>query len=393
MTSSKHIELIEGAFAAATPELAELLDRVHTLRKDLGERFTKLATEPERYADERNELERLDRERRDTLERIGELAVGMLAVRSADPPAVHVPDVVVETPAPEPQPLSEREVDEYLAAAPPSESPRSPTHDRAIVHSLANHVNISVTRPPDLADEIVQFERATSDSRVASWLKMTKPMQVRWVQMLVAWGKALEIEADDADRRRVVDGFARLREFSLRDSPGFIYGFARAHVPTVTWRADAAASLDALTGRSGPSLVEPRRQVDRDDDDSDDARVAKIPDDWEHLAQTRGKTAVMFGGDVREERRVALERELRLESLEWVPHHRPRMLQSLAERAANGSVDFILANRFVNHKDTMALEKVSAVPIIIVGSYGVTAVKQAIDDWFARRASGRRSSA
>lgn len=391
MSSSKTIELIEGALAAGTPELAALLDRIHALRKDLGDRFTKLATEPERYADERDELERLDRERRDTLERIGELAVGMLAVRSADAPAVCVPDVVVEASAPDAQPLSERQLDEYLAAAPPSESPRSPTHDRAIVHSLANHVTISAERPLDLGAEIVQFERATSESRVASWLKMTKPMQVRWVQILVAWGKALEIEAADEDRRRVIDGFARLRDYSLRDSPGFIYGFARAHVPTVTWRADAAASLDALTGRSGPSLVEPRRQVDRDDDD--DARVAKIPDDWEHLAQTRGKTAVMFGGDVREERRVALERELRLETLEWVPHHRPRMLQSLAERAANGSVDFILANRFVNHKDTMALEKVSAVPVIVVGSYGVTAVKQGIEEWFARRTSMRRSIA
>jgi hypothetical protein len=63
-------------------------------------------------------------------------------------------------------------------------------------------------------------------------------------------------------------------------------------------------------------------------------------------------------------------------SFTWVPQHRPRLIQSRGERAAQGNVDVILVNEFVGHKDSAALARASSVPVIRVRlGYGVTAVK------------------
>jgi hypothetical protein len=57
---------------------------------------------------------------------------------------------------------------------------------------------------------------------------------------------------------------------------------------------------------------------------------------WPYLDRVKGLRMVLLGGEVREERRVALEEAFQLESLEWIPRNRPRQVASLAERAARG---------------------------------------------------------
>ena len=87
----------------------------------------------------------------------------------------------------------------------------------------------------------------------------------------------------------------------------------------------------------------------------------------------------MYGGDAREERRRVIQRALGFASLEWVTHRHPRLRASLCERAARGSVDLVLVNRFVSHADTAALLRVARVPVILLRrGYGVTEIRRVL---------------
>jgi uncharacterized protein (DUF1684 family) len=106
---------------------------------------------------------------------------------------------------------------------------------------------------------------------------------------------------------------------------------------------------------------------------------------WPHLDRVKGLRVALLGGEVREERRVALEHAFQFESLEWVPTDRPRLAASLAERAARGTLDFILVTKFVRHKETEAIERSSQAPVLSLRhGYGVTTVRHAFEDYFTR---------
>jgi hypothetical protein len=263
--------------------------------------------------------------------------------------------------------------------------------DKGALLSLANHVAIGPDAPRDSDDEVSSLERATAEARVAQWKKMSESAQVRWVTILVAWAKALEEEARARGdgTMRVDNSFRRLRTFSKYDSPGYIHGFAREATPNGgSWRADAVEMFGSLRGRSREIETPRPSSVVHDEVDVDDVRAARVPDDWPYFSRVRGKNVVMLGGEVREERRLALEEAFQCAAFMWVPHNRPRLLQALAERAAQGTVDIILVNKFVAHKETLALERASVAPVISVRlGYGVTAVKTALEEYFGRRAA------
>ncbi len=442
------------ALARVTPELVEVLHTLHAVTTRMSSMFTTLSAEPSRYGTVREDLERLDGERRGLLERLGDFASKVLVLREATEsfegsegvasPAEVAPKAVPEVPLedgtggdiPEndmaspveledrpgghddalhaatgvvpgeekeadlegetaPAPLSQTGLVAALRASKSQEQTQRPTTngDKATLLSLAQHVNIADTTPA-LLDEIAALERATADARIPQWKKMSASAQVRWLTILVAWAKALEQEAREGGEgeaeARVGTAFRRLRAFSMHDRPGFIVGFARSAMPqSETWRADAAEMLGGLRARSRDATTpRPTTVVVYDEVDVDDERESKVPEDWPHFSRVRGKNVVMVGGEVREERRVALEEAFQCASLTWVPHNRPRLLQSLGERAAQGNVEIILVNKFVAHKETEALERAATVPIIGVRrGYGVTAVKTALEEYFGRRAA------
>ena len=106
---------------------------------------------------------------------------------------------------------------------------------------------------------------------------------------------------------------------------------------------------------------------------------------WPYLDRVKGLRIVLLGGEVREERRVALEEAFQLESLEWIPRNRPRQVASLAERAARGTVDFILVTKFVAHAETEAVSRSTKVPLLTMRhGYGVTTVRQVLEEYFLR---------
>lgn len=403
-SSVYRVELDEDAVDAAQAALAEALLGVRRLTAAMSSTFAMLAANPGRFSSARFELERLDGERRSLLERLGELSIEMLVLQEVAPngatevtessdvrpsnanPALESADVEVQ-----PAPLSRDEVIAGLRVDPEVEGrvrARPATDDKGALLSLANHVAIASETPTDLDEEVASLERATTEARVAQWKRMSESAQVRWVTILVAWAKALEAEASvrSDGATRVATAFRRLRVFSKYDSPGYIHGFARDAVPEgESWRADAVELLAGLRGRPRPAPV-PRPKVLRDEAEEEEVRDARVPDEWPYFSRVRGKSVAMLGGEVREERRIALAEAFQCGTFEWIPHNRPRLLRSLTERAAQGTVDVVLVNKFVAHKETASLERVSTVPVINVrAGYGVTAVRRALEGYFSSR--------
>lgn len=114
--------------------------------------------------------------------------------------------------------------------------------------------------------------------------------------------------------------------------------------------------------------------------------TAAPPSDWPYFKWTRGKTVVMIGGEVREERRLALEEAFACATLTWVPHDRPRLLQALVERAGQGRIDVILVNELVGLNEMAALSRASAAPVIVARlGYDVGDVRTALEQHFGRR--------
>lgn len=389
-------------------ETIDVLTRLREITGQLSTTFSALACDPSSYALAREDVERLEAERRTLIGRLGELASRFLIVTDATRQTTKDPDedTHVSSPAPSQQeisvpssaaPVSQSELASFRATFGETEpkKPAAPKDDKSLLASLADHVEIA-SKTPDfvgLQEEIDAFETATSAARVALWKRLTPQGQVRWLEVLVAWAKALEQEAMavGSTGERVRDGFGRLRAYSKDQNPGYIHGFARDAAPkSASWRASAVEKLELVTGAAKPLAAEPKKKSKSkdEDDDDDDTDSARSLEGWPFLDRVKKKMAVMLGGDIREERRVAIERAFQLAELDWVPHDSPRRLQNLSERAANGSIDFVLVNKFVAHKETMALQKVSKAPLIVLRhGYGISAIRTALEEHFARRAN------
>ncbi len=294
-----------------------------------------------------------------------------------------------------PAPVSAQRLAEFIAglntpASAPRVAPRP--DDRTLLLALAAHVNIAekVTTTVAFDAEAEQIERASSEERQKRWREMTREGQVRWLSVLVAWAKALEQEA--LGFREATLGvsavFRELRNFSKYDAPGFVHGFARSASPrSATWREDALRLLREIRPepvRAAMKLKAPTKASAAAGEEEETAEIEPLTD-WPYLDRVKGLRIVLLGGEVREERRVALEEAFQLESLEWIPRNRPRQVASLAERAARGTVDFILVTKFVAHAETEAVSRSTKVPLLTMRhGYGVTTVRQVLEEYFLR---------
>jgi len=113
-----------------------------------------------------------------------------------------------------------------------------------------------------------------------------------------------------------------------------------------------------------------------------------IPADWPHLDRTRGKVAVMVGGDLREQSRAAIQEALGFESLAWESGYDVRSVQALAARIERGGLGFVIfLRRFISHKMTDILLpacKASGVAWVMVDQgYGLTRVKLGIERYLS----------
>jgi len=330
-------------------------------------------------------------------------ATGAPAAPELPPPP---PDEPASEPPPPPSapgfpppPVSAEDLQRFKAAfsAPASRPAVAPRKDdRPLLLALASHVRIA----PELStaeafdQEVDQLEKATTSDQQKRWRKLTKEAQVRWLSFLVAWAKALERDADRLGALRAGLGpvFRELRGYSIADNPGFVHGFARSATPRWggTWREDAFAHLREIRpepGAEAPPATKAKARAKKaeEPDEAPEGDEADELAGWRYRDRARGLRVVVLGGEVREERRVALERAFGFASLEWVPTDRPRLVASLAERAERGSVDVILVTKFASHGGSVSIQRTSKAPFLTMRhGYGVTTVRQVLEEWFAR---------
>jgi hypothetical protein len=297
-----------------------------------------------------------------------------------------------------PAPVSARQLEEFKAAfTAPASTPRvvPKADDRTLLLALARHVSIAeeVATSGAFEQEVEQLERAAAEERQKRWREMSREAQVRWLSLLVAWTKALDADAFrlHEPNTRLAAVFRLLRSFSIGDNPGFVHGFARTHTPRWggTWRMDALHHLREVRPEPEPVSVKARKASKAKaavaEEDEDDAALPEVLSDWTFRDRAQGLRVVMLGGEVREERRAALERAFQFESLEWVPTDRPRLVESLAERAERGSVDVILVTKFASHGGSVGIQKSSKAPFLTMRhGYGVATVRQVLEEYFSR---------
>jgi hypothetical protein len=413
--------------------LLEALDRADTAVRAL---YRQLADNPDLAAEYDTGLRELQRKRLELAHQVGVAALAewrashrapessleesatldLRASRQAEPQPAPSPPSLAETapveaptsaPAPPssagtpseaPAPVSARQLEEFKAAfgAPasaPSVAPRK--DDRSLLQALANHVKVAeeVSTSGAFEQELEQLERAVTEDRQKRWREMSREAQVRWLSLLVAWTKALD---DDAPRlheppSRLAAVFRVLRTFSIHDNPGYVHGFARSASPRwgASWRDDALSHLREIRPEAVPAVVAPKKASKAkvrgaEEDEEDDAPEEELGD-WPYRDRARGLRVVVLGGEVREERRAALEQAFQFGSLEWVPTDRPRLVASLAERAERGSVDVILMTKFASHGGSTVIQKSSKAPFLTMRhGYGVATVRQVLEEYFAR---------
>ena len=110
------------------------------------------------------------------------------------------------------------------------------------------------------------------------------------------------------------------------------------------------------------------------------------PVDWPFWHLTRGKTAVIVGGDPRASNRDKIRDAFGFAKVEW-PEHNARVLSQLKERANNGSIDLFIFIRFGGHiVDDMLLKSVRKDITRWVRSergYGVSEVRTSMEAHWA----------
>lgn len=127
-----------------------------------------------------------------------------------------------------------------------------------------------------------------------------------------------------------------------------------------------------------------REKVAADSDVEDAVPAARVPPDWPHWHLTRGKRAVMVGGDPREQNRVRIQESFGFASLGWVrTEFRVREVDALRESVERGGVDMVIVlTPFVGHTVDDKLVSVCrdrGVPYVPVHSgYGIVGIREAI---------------
>jgi multidrug efflux pump subunit AcrA (membrane-fusion protein) len=177
------------------------------------------------------------------------------------------------------------------------------------------------------------------------------------------------------DHARLREIFPRLVGISKEYMPGYIEAFSRAF--ETDWDAYVAEATEQLRqatdgARRDREFDERRRESLRREaprlrPHPREERVRGV--DVEEVKElTRGRHAVLVGGEAREERRRQLEQVFGFESLDWVPSEgsRPFLLRTLEQRIRAHEVDLVmLLGEFVGHAVSETLGPVCAAEQVV----------------------------
>lgn len=144
--------------------------------------------------------------------------------------------------------------------------------------------------------------------------------------------------------------------------------------------------LHALDGKRFKDIRAAVRAAIAEDSDADDATPsARVPADWPYWHLTRGKRAVMVGGESREPNRQRIQDAFGFSSLTWAEtEYKKRELLALRESVVRGGVDMLIhLTAFVGHDADdilMPACRESGVPFVPVHTgYGIVGIRTAIE--------------
>lgn len=147
------------------------------------------------------------------------------------------------------------------------------------------------------------------------------------------------------------------------------------------------AALPFAMELDGADLKALRKAVNHEIEVSEaeeEARPPRVAPDWAWYPHTRGKRAVIVGGDPRSERVQRLQQTFGFAELDWVDNASGgvRIADSLTKRMRNGTVDLVIVLRaFSSHKlsDKIFAARDGSCAVVLADTYGVTAVQLAIE--------------
>lgn len=257
-----------------------------------------------------------------------------------------------------------------------------------------------IGEPVRLTEECVQSEYALLVRMIEDlpgWVFFTGEIQRLLLSIATCRGRQLQ----EMNRALPLDPvFHRLSQFSQQEKPGFVHGLARHHLPKHgSWFKDAGHAWRELK-----QLVEPKKpheppaphepqtphepEAEETDPGSAEPEANALPQDWPWWPLTRGKFAVMIGGEPREHARQRLQEVFGFIDLEWVPMDRA---QNLANRVDKRTVEMvILVRSLLGHRiDDIVLPacRRTATPWISVErGYGANQIRLAIERFLASHA-------
>ncbi len=247
--------------------------------------------------------------------------------------------------------------------------------------------------------------------------------------------------------------FSSLTKYSKERQPGFVVGLSRNQTPRMaTWLEDAEDAWAYLKERTPEASVEPNperalaaltaaleasqepsalstlvRHVLESGIASADPRLTRrlapyldliapdlkavrkavrkhlaeteappgsppdvVPADWPFLDRTRGRDAILVGGDRREQAQDRVKAAFGFNSVYWDSGWEPRRVEALAERVTRGGIDVvILLARFLSHKTWDAIVpacKSANVPFAVVErGYGVASIQATLEHVYSGR--------
>jgi hypothetical protein len=229
--------------------------------------------------------------------------------------------------------------------------------------------------------------------RAAGWLADAQTLE-RELRMLTGDVKYLDLDAGEEEVPEVnLDDEVRRLTEEVRSGLDAETFSARLH----HLLAAGASPNDTRLARlampfagelDGPEFSAVRRAVtslvERDEDTEAAEGSGHIPENWPWLSHTRGKVAVIVGGEPRPERLVRLRSAFDFAELDWLQgiDKAGRSVDSLVQKMRNGTVDLVIVLRaFSSHKvsdKVFGVEDPKCVRVL-ADTYGINQVRLAIE--------------
>lgn len=123
----------------------------------------------------------------------------------------------------------------------------------------------------------------------------------------------------------------------------------------------------------------------------DESQNTALPEDWPYFSYTRGKHAVIVGGDPRPVRLPPLQEAFGFASIDW-RESGPRQIDALIRKMHQGGIDLVIVLRaFSKHRVSGPIFEArksageSGCEVILADAYGIQQLRQGVERFFASR--------